>query len=87
MDVEELIVNVVADTVPNFTVDPVTKPVPVMVTELKRVSQRSGLTDVTVGAAYAKRSAELVAEVPSPVTVTVIFTVPVPAGAVAVIEP
>ena len=52
IDVDELTVTAVAVTVPNITVAPDTKPVPVMVTEVPPVvGPEVGLMAVTVGTA------------------------------------
>ena len=85
-DVEELMDTEVPETVPNFTVSPGLKFVPVTVTVVL-AAPALGLMDVTVGAEYENRSAEEVAEVPALVTATVTFTVPDPAGTVTTIEP
>jgi hypothetical protein len=52
IDVDELTVTPVAALAPNFTVEPLTNPVPVMMTEVPAlpVACPVGLSDVTVGA-------------------------------------
>jgi hypothetical protein len=80
----------VADAVPNFTTDVPVNALPVMVTVVPpAVGPEVGLTLVTTGrgggAVYVNWSFAVVALVPAPGTVTVMSTVPVPAGAVAVI--
>src|SRR5262245_3634350 len=77
----------VADVRPNFTMAPLLKLVPPIVTDVPpEVGPVFGLTLVTVGAAtYVNRSLVPVADVP-PVVVTVTSTTPTPAGAVAVID-
>lgn len=82
--VDEVTVTAVAEAVPNLTVVAAVKPVPVIVTAVPpAVGPALGLTPVTVGTEYAKRSAGDVADVPA-LFVTVISTLPDPPdGAVA----
>lgn len=87
MDVAEFTVKLVALVAPNFTEVAPVNVVPVTVTVAPPAgSPDDGLAAVTVGAAeYVNRSAVLVALVPLAV-VTVMSTVPVPAGDTAVID-
>jgi hypothetical protein len=85
-DVELKTFTAVAATVPKSTVASLAKPVPVTVTTVPPVTAPlSGLMPVTVGSAkaYVNWSPAELVELPAPV-VTVTFTVPVPAGEVAV---
>ena len=89
-DVAETTLTPVPALVPNATVSPDAKPVPVIVTAVPPAAgPLAGVTPLTVGAgagaAYVNWSAELVALVP-PGPVTLTSTVPDPAGDVTVID-
>ena len=64
--VDELTVTLVAAVLPNFTVIPLAKPVPVRVTDVPPATEPvAGLTPVTVGGgSYVYRSELLIALVP-----------------------
>ena len=83
--VEEFTVTLEDALVPKSTAMPLAKPVPLRATEVPPgMGPLLGLTPVTVGgASYVYRSALFSALVPCEV-VTVTFTMPLPAGAVAV---
>src|SRR5271166_1057540 len=88
ISVDETTETELAGTVPNRTVDPVTKPVPVMVTEVSPATGPAlGLTPATTGTLYEVNWSALEgAEVP-PGVVTVTSTVPADAaGELAVIS-
>jgi hypothetical protein len=87
MEVAEFTVKPVAAVPPNCTAVAPVNPVPVMVTEVPPATgPEAGATEVTVGAGIQVNwSAAPVALVP-PGVVTRTSTVPVPAGAVAVME-
>src|SRR5262249_20192628 len=89
IEVSSFTVKVVAPTLPKFTADAPTKPLPVIVTLVPpAIGPEVGSTFATVGGAtYVNWSAELVALVP-PGPETVMSTVPADsAGATAVICP
>lgn len=87
IDVFDPTVKLVALVAPNLTAVAPRSAVPVMVTVVPPdAGPLVGLTAVTIGATtYENRSAELTALVP-PVVVTVMSTVPLPAGDVAVMD-
>ena len=87
MVLELLTVKLVAAVLPNFTAVAPVKPEPVMVADVPPAEgPEVGLTEETVGAAtYVNRSAALAVLVP-PGVVTLMSTVPLPAGEVAVTE-
>jgi hypothetical protein len=84
-ELAEIHVTFVANAVPNLAVAPETNPVPFTVTVwVKFAGPVGGATDVTVGAGlYVKPFTSVPACVSGFVTIT--FTTPLPAGAVAVI--
>src|ERR1700722_7957550 len=87
IEVAELTVKLVALVVPNFTAVAPVKLLPVIVTDVPpEAGPVVGEIDVTAGATtYVKWSLGAVTLVP-PGVVTVMSTVPAPAGAVAVID-